>query len=175
MNTPATEPKKDLLQTFDAASWTQLGQLVAGQRQAVLATLDEAGLPYTAMVAYVPEAGFAGFLLHLSELSAHKGHLRARPEVSLMLFQPDRGQGEILAHHRLGLSCQAQVLERGSAEEAAARETYLARLPGHEMMFRLADFHLVRLTPRRGFFNAGFGRAFAVAPEDLAQAAATVR
>ena len=171
MDAPGPSPKKDTLQRFDEASWAQLGQLVGGQRQAVLATVDPEGLPYTAMVAYAPLPDFSAFLLHLSDLSAHKAHLRARPQVSLMLFQPDRGQGEILAHHRLSLSCRAQVLGRGSDAEAEARATYLDRLPGHQLMFRLGDFHLVRLEPWKGFFNAGFGKAFAVERADLIRAA----
>lgn len=166
-----SEPNKDMLQTFDDAALVRLGRLVADNRQAVLATVTPDGRPYTAMVAYTPEPGNEAFLVHLSDLSAHKGHLRADERVSLMLFDPDKGGGEILLHARLNLGCRARILAKESEEEAAARQTYLARFPGHQLMFTLKDFDLVRLEPQEGLLNAGFGKAYAVRPEDLGRAA----
>lgn len=169
-----SEPKKDVLQTFDDAAWFRLGRLVADHRQAVLATVGPEGRPYTAMVAYAVEPGGTGFLLHLSDLSAHKSHLRADERVSLMVFEPDKGGGEILLHARVNLSCRARILAKGGEEEAAARQVYLSRFPGHQMMFTLKDFDLLRLEPMEGLLNAGFGKAYAVRPEDLVRAAELV-
>lgn len=165
------EQPKDMLQTFDEAAWSKLGDLVASHRQAVLATVD-GGAPYTAMVAYAPEPGFAGVLLHLSDLAAHKQHLRADPRVSLIICEPDNGRTEILQHARVSLACAAAIVAKGTDDHAAAKACYLARFPAHQMMFGLGDFDLVRLVPRDGLMNAGFGRAFRVTPADLAAAAA---
>lgn len=165
------EQPKDMLQPFDDASWAKLGELVARHRQAVLATLD-GGAPYTAMVAYAPEPGFGAFLVHLSDLSAHKQHLRADPRVSLIVCEPDNGRTEILQHARVALACRAVIVAKGTDAHAAAKACYLARFPAHQMMFGLGDFDLVRLAPREGLMNAGFGRAFRVTPADLAAAAA---
>jgi putative heme iron utilization protein len=158
-------------QTFDAESLAALAALVAGHRQATLATLDEGGWPHTAMTAYAPEAGFAGFLLNLSDLSPHKGHLAADPRASLLIAQPDDGAGEVMRLERLTLRCRAEALVSGSADAEAAGATYLARLPNHQLMFSLKDFGLVRLIPEGGTYVAGFGRAFPVTPADLAAAA----
>lgn len=160
----------DTFQTFDAESLAKLAALISGHRQAVLATLH-AGAPYTAMVAYAPEPGFGGFLVHLSELSAHKQHLRADPRVSLMIFEPDNGHTEILQHARVTLGCTAAVIAKDSEDYATAKARYLACFPRHELMFTLGDFDLVRLAPQDGLLNAGFGRAFKVTPADLAAAA----
>jgi hypothetical protein len=157
-------------QSFDDASLAELAQLVGGQQQAALATLD-GGAPYTAMVAYVPEPDWGSFLVHLSDLSAHKGHLRADPRTSLLVFEPDDGRREILAHRRLSLSCHAELLSRSEPEYAVAEACYLARLPAQQLMFTLPGFDLVRLVPARGLFNAGFGRAYPVTVPDLAAAA----
>lgn len=160
----------DVFQPFDAASTRELGDLIRNHRQAVLGTLD-GDAPYTAMVAYVAEARLASFLIHLSDLSAHKHHLVAHPRVSLLIAEPDDGQREILQHRRLVLDCQASVIPKAASDYEAAKTAYLARYPRHAMMFTLGDFDLVRLVPRGGLLNAGFGRAFQVGPEDLARAA----
>jgi putative heme iron utilization protein len=164
-----SEPE-DRYQTFDEASLDELAALVAGHRQAVLATVHE-GAPYTAMTAYVPEPRFAGVLLHLSDLSPHKHHLAADPRASLLVFEPDDGQGELMQRRRLTMACRAEALAKGTPEYERAQAVYLERLPGHRMMFDLADFGLVRLVPEQGLLIAGFGRAYRVSPADLAAAA----
>lgn len=165
--------KKDLLQPLDAAARSKLGSLIGEHRQSVLATLDPNGGPYTAMTAYVhqPEAG--GFLLHLSELSAHKRQLRADPRCSLMIFEPDDGSGELLQRCRLSLSCQARILPKDGPDYAAAKAVYLERLPSHAMMFGLGDFDLFLLEPQGGLMNAGFGRAYAIPPAEFSTRAET--
>ena len=198
--------KKDPIRPLDASAREVLAGLLHEQRQAVLATLDEAGRPYTAMVSYalldadlatIPEAGHAPirFLLHLSDLSAHKRHLRARSACSLMLFEPDDGRPEILMASRASFVCRSQMVQKpasgGSADpddasepedgletasevapgidrDTAARYTtakaaYLAKFPGHQMMFGLGDFDLVLLEVEDGLLNAGFGRAYRIA------------
>lgn len=150
-----------------------LANLVRTFRQGVLATVDGDGHPYTAMVAFAPEPDYAAFLVHLSDMSAHKQHIRADSRVSLLVFQPDNARTEILQHHRLSLRCSASIVEKDMTDYAQARRTYLERFPLHRMMFDLGDFDLVRLTPRLGLLNAGFGRAFAVTPADLNTAAHT--
>ena len=157
-------------QRFDPASLGELAALIADHRQAALATLAD-GAPYTAMAAYVPEPDGSAFLVHLSDLSPHKAQLRADPRCSLLIFEPDDGRREILAHRRLSLSCRAELLPRGTPAYEAAKASYLARLPGHQLMFTLPDFDLVRLVPSAGLLNAGFGRAYPVTVEDLAAAA----
>jgi hypothetical protein len=164
------EPRADSFQTFDEASLAVLAALIRDHRQAALATVD-GGAPYTAMTAYVPEPGFAGFLVHLSDLAPHKAHLRADPAVSLIIFEPDDGRTEILQHKRASFECRAEVVPKGTAAYDVARERYLQRFPKHALMFALQDFDLVRLVPRRGLLNAGFGRAYQVTPADLAAAA----
>ena len=164
---PATNER---FRTFDDTALAVLAALLRDHRQAVLATLDGQGHPHTAMVAYVPETDFTGLLLHLSDLSAHKGYLRSDSRVSLLVFQPDNGLTEILQHQRLSLACAAKLVPKGGEAFARARDTYLGRFPQHRMMFDLGDFDLVRLVPEHGLLNAGFGRAFPVTPADLVAA-----
>jgi len=157
----------DVIQRMDDKAMAQLSQLVLNHRQAVLATLDPDDHPYTAMVAFASEADGGAFLVHLSDLSAHKNHIRREPRVSLLILEPDNTRTEILQHHRLSLTCTAEILDKETPAYRDARQTYLERFPLHRMMFGLGDFDLVRLTPTRGLLNAGFGRAYRVDPDDL--------
>lgn len=160
----------DTYQTFDPASLTELAVLLDAHRQAVLATLNpDSGAPYTAMTAYAMAGDRLadGFLVHLSNLSAHKHHLRRDGRASLIVFEPDDGQRETLQHRRVALDCAAEFLVKDSDDCAAAKERYLAKFPGHKVMFGLPDFDLIRLMPRAGILNAGFGRAYRVTADDM--------
>lgn len=163
-------PPKDVLRTFDADAALTLGRLIHDHRQAALATLSD-GRPSVSMVACVPESGFGGFLLHLSDLAAHKRHLRTDPQCSLLVFEPDDPRIEVLMRKRVALDCTAAVIPKDSPAYAAAKATYLASLPKHAMMFQLGDFDLVRLAPTGGLLNAGFGQAYRLTLDDLAAAA----
>jgi hypothetical protein len=158
--------RPDPIQPPDDRALAELASLVRDHRQAVLATLDGA-MPYVAMLAYVPEPDFGAFLVHLSDLAAHKRHLRSEPRCALLIFEPDDGRREILQHRRVSLECRADFLAKDDPAYDVAREHYLAALPMHRLMFGLGDFDLVRLVPERGLLNAGFGRAFRLAPESL--------
>jgi len=166
-------PTSELFQPFDAESLGWLAAIVHDQRQAALATLAD-GSPNLSMVAAVPEPGYDAFLLHLSELAAHKRNLRADPRCSLLLVQLGDGPAELLQRRRVALDCTAVLLDKAADDYAAAKARYLEALPRHTMMFQLADFDLVRLTVAGGLLNAGFGKAYRVTPADLAAASLAV-
>ena len=142
-------------------------------RQAVLATAND-GAPFTAMVSYAEEgvppavpdpdhllAG-ASFLVHLSELSAHKRHLRANPRCSLLIAEPDPGRGDVMSLSRLSVQGVAALVPKATIEYDDAKARYLSKLPTSAMMFSLQDFDLFRIHVTGGRFIAGFGRVFNV-------------
>ena len=140
-------------------------QLIQSQRQAALATLHE-GAPAVSMVAYVSDSA-GGFLLHLSALSQHTGDVRSNARVSLLICQPDTGVGNPLTLHRVSIEGVAQPIARDTPEYAAAKSTYLARLPDSTVTFSLPDFTLFRIVPVRGRFIAGFARAYDVSADEM--------
>lgn len=151
----------------------ELHDFVWRYRQATLATVD-GGAPHTAMVSYAEERPRAGqpnpnrplagmtVLIHLSDLTAHKRHLRADPRCSLLIAEPDSGRGEVLSLSRLSLQGVASLIPKGTIEYDDAKQRYLAKLPTSAMMFALADFDLFRIHFTGGRFVAGFGRAYNV-------------
>ncbi len=159
-----------MLQRFDEESMAWLAAVVRDHRSAALASLGPGGSPSVSLVSYADTRDLSAFWLHVSDLSAHTAHLRHDPRCGLMIAAPDDGESEPLQKHRLMLDCWADVLEHDDPEYPAAKARYLYKLPQHEMMFGLGDFHLVRLTPSGGLFNAGFGKAYRVTPSILGRA-----
>jgi heme iron utilization protein len=142
-----------------------LHALIAGQRQAALATLH-AGAPAVSMVAYAPD-GAGGLLLHLSALSQHTADIRADARVALLVCQPDDGKVNPLTLHRVSIDGEARPIARDDAGYEDAKARYLQRVPGAAITFTLSDFTLFRVTPRGGRFIAGFGRAHDVDASEI--------
>lgn len=147
-----------------------LASLIRGQRQAALATTHN-GAPAVSMVAYAPEPGFAGVLLHLSRLAAHTADLLAAPGAALLIAEPDDGRDDVQTLARVAIAGAAQPLDPSGSDYAAARACYLAHLPAAEMLFSFPDFLLFRFTPREARYVGGFARAYTLTPAQLRQAA----
>jgi putative heme iron utilization protein len=124
------------------------------------------------MVAYACEPDFAGFLLHLSRLSAHTRNLLASPSASIAISEPDTAQvhnPQTLA--RVSIQCEARPLREDSPGYAEAKALYEKRFPDSSPLFGFDDFLLFRLVPREARFVAGFARAYTVGAGELKEAA----
>lgn len=146
---------------MDATEERVLASLIRGQRWAALATVSAEG-PLGSMVAYAPEPGFAGFLLHLSRLAAHTRNLAADPRASLVMGEPDSGVEDPQTLGRVTITGMVEAVPPAAADYAAARACYLERLPTAEPLFSFGDFGLYRLVPREVRFVGGFARAYSL-------------
>jgi putative heme iron utilization protein len=146
----------------------QLSRFISGQRWAALATVDEKGHPQASMVAYVPETGFGGLLLHLSQLAAHTRHALETPWAALVITEPDGGEGDPQTLVRASVAGPIRPIARESESYQEAKQHYLARLPDAEQRFGFGDFMLLRLQPQSVRFVAGFGRAYSFSGTELA-------
>jgi putative heme iron utilization protein len=146
-----------------------IAALIRNQRQAALGTL-RGDVPFVSMVAYAPEPDF-GALLHLSRLAPHTRHLLAHPQAALLICEPDDGRDDVQTLARITLIGTAAPIASESAEYAAARERYLARLPAAAPLFDFSDFALFRLAPHEARYIGGFARAYTLTAEHLRQAA----
>ncbi len=145
--------------TFTEEEKHRLIHLISSQRWAALATLSEEG-PLASMVAYVPEPGFSGFLLHLSHLAAHTRNLLHDARTSLVITQADSGEGDPQTLARVSIQGRVTVLGRDSKEFSAARAAYIDYLPEAELLFGFSDFVLFRLEPTEARYIGGFARAY---------------
>jgi putative heme iron utilization protein len=149
-----------------------LARLIRGGRWAALATVGDRA-PLASMVAFACEPGFAGFLLHLSRLSAHTRNLLSTPSASIAISEPDTAQvdnPQTLA--RVSIQGEARPLPKQSPGYEEAKALYEKRFPESSPLFGFEDFLLFRLLPKEARFVAGFARAYTVSGEELKEAAA---
>lgn len=159
---------RDVLQAVDEQARRQAKELVRTARFAALGTLDTAsGAPSVSRVALATFAnGDAGFFI--SALAAHQQNLIGDARCSLLVGEP--GKGDSLAHPRMTLIGQAEVLRAGPVRDAF-RARYRQRNAKSKLYEDLPDFTYWRFRAAKVSLNAGFGKAYALAPSDLAVAA----
>ncbi|SEA67759.1 HugZ family protein [Rubrimonas cliftonensis] len=154
--------REQALRPADDAARAQARRMVRLARFGALATLAGGGWPMASRVALATLIDGAPVCL-VSQLSAHTGAMDADARVSLLIGEP--GKGDPLAHPRLTLFCEARRLSRD--EDGDARRRYLARHPKAALYADFGDFAFFRLSPLRADFNAGFGAAHELGPDDL--------
>lgn len=142
--------------------------LIRHRRWAALATLGPNG-PEASWVAYVPEADCSTFLLHLSTLSVHTGHLLADARASLAISEPERDGEDPQTLARAMIQGQVEIITKGSLDYREASRRYQERLPDSTPRFAFSDFLLLRLVPVQVRFIGGFARAYTVDRIDLKQ------
>lgn len=147
---------------MDADSRLDLVSLVQTQRWGALATVGDDGQPLASSVAYALAPGARGFLLHLSRLAEHTRNVLKRPGASLVIGEPDHGDGDPQTLARFSIQGLAERLQPDAPAYADARAAYTARLPDSEQRFGFADFELFLLAPVRAHYVGGFARAFAL-------------
>lgn len=149
-----------------------MANLIRARRWGALATQGPDG-PEASWVAYVPEADFSGFLLHLSTLSGHTRNLLAHPRASLAISEPERDGEDPQILARVTIQGKVAIVARDSEDYREAARRYRERLPDSAPRFEFGDFLLLRLTPARIRFVGGFARAYTL--DDLGLRAAAQR
>ncbi|WP_319633514.1 HugZ family protein [Pelagibius marinus] len=157
-------PKKAPLLPVDAEARRLAKDLLRRARHGALATLDPAtGEPLATRTALASDMDGAPVVL-TSTLSAHTQALLQDPRCSILVGEP--GKGDPLAHPRLTVIGRARRVEAGETRERL-KWRYLARHPKAELYVDFADFSFWRLEVARASLNGGFGRAYAMTPEDV--------
>jgi putative heme iron utilization protein len=142
----------------------ELAALVRGERIAHLATLRQ-GAPMASMTLYLPEAGFAGFLVHVSRLAWHTQDMAQDARVALSIAETDDGRADPFTLKRISIRGTAQILPR---EQPDLKQQWLVLFPEQAINFELADFSFWRITPTDARFVAGFGRIHNLSAAELA-------
>ena len=133
---------------------------------ALLATIAPSGAPCASYAPMIWRDGSCYFFL--SELAAHTTNLRANPNASLLLLEPEQDAANAFARQRISLEGQADVVERGASLFAEVLSEFHRRF-GEVMSViePLPDFHLFRIRIVSGQFVRGFGQAYRLAGEKL--------
>lgn len=144
----------------------KLAALVRSREAAALGTLH-AGAPFVSMAPYAVLPDGSAFVVHVSRLASHTKDMLAEPRVSLLVMQGEGEGVEAQALARLSVQGEARALARGSAEEAAGRDAYLARFPEAEPLTSFGDFSFFAIRPVQARFVAGFAQAMSITGETL--------
>ena len=143
---------------------SDLAALLRRERIAHLATLRQ-GAPMASMTLFLPETGFAGFLVHVSRLAWHTQDMAQDPNVALSVSETDDGRADPFTLKRISIRGKAEALENPQPQLQAL---WLKRFPKQAINFELADFSFWRIAPRDARFVAGFGRIHNLSAADLA-------
>jgi putative heme iron utilization protein len=159
------EKKRDVLQPVDDTA-KRLGKtLVRTARYGSLGTLDPVdGAPSVSRVSLATAMDGAPIFL-ISRLSGHCTNLLADGRCSLLVGEP--GKGDPLAHPRMTLIGAATQIAAG-ADQTHVRSRYLRRHPKASLYVDFPDFSFWRFEPARASLNGGFGKAYALAADDVA-------
>lgn len=149
-----------------------LRDLLHSRRVAALGTLGDDGLPFVSMVPYAIEPAGGSLVIHVSGLAAHTHHLLARPQVSMLVMQPEVAGEPVHALPRVTLACTAKAMKPDTAAWQACRAAYVERFPEAAYMTQLGDFLFFALQAHGARQVAGFGAARTIDARDIRQALA---
>jgi putative heme iron utilization protein len=144
-----------------------LRALLTQQRVAALGTLDEDGAPFVSMVPFAVDPASATLVIHVSMLAPHTRHLLARPQVSLLVMQPQGEDSSVLALPRVTFQGRAYALAVDSRPWTDARLAYLTRFVEAEPMTHFGDFQFIGITVDTARQVSGFGAARSLDANEL--------
>ena len=159
-------PKMDPIRPVDDEAREIARRLLTGARTAALAVIEPGtGTPFVSRIAF--GLGPDGEALTLvSDLAIHAGAMRNDPRASLLVGEPG-AKGDPMVHPRLTLRAEARFVPTDAPARIRYRDAWLRDHPKAALYIDFADFHFVHFDIKNGHLNAGFGKAYALAPNDL--------
>jgi putative heme iron utilization protein len=117
-----------------------------------------------------PEMGVSPFIrradglyIYTSNLSPHVGELIEQGEATCMLCADEGDSQNIWARNRLKFSVKAVEIARDDRNfDKLCDDFTSAHGPTMDLIRKFTDFHMIRLTPRKGVLVLGFAKAFTV-------------
>jgi len=156
---------------MDRAVLEAIGGLLDNTRVLTLAVLVD-GDPEAALLPFTRRDDYGAVYVQASGLARHARGLAAGARVGVLVHAGDTPGADPMQLPRLSIQAAVAVLDKSSAEFAAAGAGFVARFPGAGMTLGLGDFNLYELTFRRGRYVEGFARAFNVGPDTFREVAA---
>lgn len=137
-------------------------QLIQDQQTLLLATVSDQGEPECSYAPYVKDQNNV-FYIFVSELATHTKHMLQTLKVSVLFIKPEQETKNFFARERVVFECAVSEIKPDD-------ELYDRQLDKMNDQFgetvgllrSLSDFHLLALTPNKGRYIAGFGKAFAI-------------
>ncbi|MDT4290071.1 pyridoxamine 5'-phosphate oxidase family protein [Methylomonas sp. MO1] len=139
--------------------------LIANSQSLIIASSSELG---TAEVSYAPFLEYQNtYYIYVSQLARHTGNMLRQRQASIMFIEPEAEAVNPFARRRLVFECAVGEVDKPQAAYAQLLDMLQDRFGETVSVLRsLADFHLLALTPLRGQYVAGFGKAFTIDVEN---------
>jgi len=130
-----------------------------------MATLTD-GMPH---VSYAPFTyNKDGFYILVSDIAQHGQNLKRSKNVSIMLIEDESNSKQLYARRRLTFDTTAKLIEKSSSVGQQAIADLSLRFGDIiDNLANLKDFNLYQLTPEKGRFVKGFGKAFDLSGADM--------
>ena len=142
-------------------------QLMQSVQSIILSTVDELGNPHASYAPFAMDADKNIYLLG-SELALHTNHLLKTGKASVLFIQDEVTTAQIFGRRRLNFDCQVREIQRSDAAWDNALEHLQQRFgETATMIASMLDFHLFKLTPKKGRFVMDFGGAYEITNENL--------
>jgi len=143
---------------------TMMLELLDQTSTLMLASLDDAHFPDASLAPYLYYQG--SFWIFVSQLSKHTANLLERKKASVLIREEVVKPANPFTLKRASAQCEVDVVEDNKEAILDKMGERLGNTVG--LLRQLGDFHLIKLTPVKGQYIAGFGQAFDIDFADLA-------
>ena len=131
-----------------------------------LATIGEDNVPHCGYTPFIVERTNdqpPRFYVFVSELAVHTRDLLRASPASIMIIEDEQKSVQVFARTRVSYQCKVSIIKPDAADYTRLLDSYQQRHGNIVSVLRgLPDFHLICLTPTKGQFVMGFGKAFAL-------------
>ncbi|MEE9338751.1 MAG: pyridoxamine 5'-phosphate oxidase family protein [Methylococcaceae bacterium] len=137
-------------------------QLIKSQQTLLLATVSAHAEPECSYAPFVTDKHKV-FYIFVSELATHTKNMMDTQKASILFIKPEQETKNFFVRERVIFDCIISEIQQD--DELFNRQ--LSRMNDQfgetvELLRSLPDFHLLALTPVKGRYIAGFGKAFMI-------------
>ncbi len=137
-------------------------QLIKNQQTLLLATVSSHAEPECSYAPFVTDEHKV-FYIFVSELATHTKNMIDTQKASILFIKPEQETKNFFVRERVIFDCTISEIQQD--DELYDRQLGLMNDQFGEtveLLRNLPDFHLLALTPIKGRYIAGFGKAFMI-------------
>lgn len=138
--------------------------LQQSKKTLLLSSLSQSGNPEISYTPYISDSA-GNFYIFISDLAAHATNLRHHANASVMFIADEDQSQNLFARERITYQCNVTELCRTDKQTEEMLDSMATSFGNIISMLRgLGDFNMFRLTPVKGSYVVGFGKAYAIDP-----------
>jgi len=144
----------------------QIVDFVTQQKTLILSTTNRDNQALASYTPFIQDTQ-GNFYIFISDMAEHSTNIQYACQnggcISILLIADEQDSHNLFARKRLSYVCQVNHIGRETADWLSHMQQFQTRFGKIvELLTQLGDFHLYRLTPGKGNFVQGFGKAYAL-------------